>query len=235
LLTTAIAGATGAGTNLGMQLAMMAVFDGNGNFNFDPSRVSTDNVDWNSVKTSGIIAVAQSVVMQAYAKKAEPTATDENDERRVDRDDFNKENDENLDVLRKNDDPFRNALGSGIDTHPEEWNAIVEHMREQGVEITFRKGAMAYAPSTGKPGQLIIDPDASFGALLHEYTHFNDDARLGFPGMEYHYQTINRVQMELNAYMREIRLAESLGYKNVAEALFESYRSERSVLISHLR
>jgi len=44
LLTTAIAGATGAGTNLGMQLAMMAVFDGNGNFNFDPSRVSTDNI-----------------------------------------------------------------------------------------------------------------------------------------------------------------------------------------------
>ena len=71
------------------------------------------------------------------------------------------------------------------------------------------QGVMAYSTANGVSGQIIIDPNASYSALLHEYTHYLDDAVAGFPGMEYHFQTICKVKMELHAYMQEIKLAES--------------------------
>ena len=50
--------------------------------------------------------------------------------------------------------------------------------------------------------------------------------------MEYHFQTINRVKMELHAYMQGIKLADSLGYKDVSKQLFENNRNERELLTS---
>jgi hypothetical protein len=108
-------------------------------------------------------------------------------------------------------------------------------MESNGVEIVYRDGGMAYSPSSGKPGQLIIDENSSYSALLHEYTHYLDDASKGFPGMAYHFQTQNRLQMELHAYMQEIKLADSLGIKSVADQLFENYMTERSLLTDYLR
>jgi hypothetical protein len=61
-ITAGIAGASGSGTNFAMQLGNMALFDENGNLNFDLSRVSLGNIDWNSVKNSGIIGAAQGIV-----------------------------------------------------------------------------------------------------------------------------------------------------------------------------
>lgn len=57
----------------------------------------------------------------------------------------------------------------------------------------------------------------------------------GFPGMSYHFQTNNRVRMELNAYMREVEFAESIGRRDIANMLFENYIEERSLLTNHLR
>lgn len=139
------------------------------------------------------------------------------------------------DYFRKNADPFRDVMGPGRSSHPDQWNALIEEMKENGVEIVYREGAMAYSPGKGAAGQLIVDPDASYSALLHEYTHYLDDFLAGFPGMEYHFQTINRVRSELRAYLQEIKLAESLGYKNVAAQLFENYRAERALVAGHLK
>lgn len=53
--------------------------------------------------------------------------------------------------------------------------------------------------------------------------------------MSYHFQTINRVKMEMNAYMREIKIAEELGRNDIANTLFENYLRERKTLTSHLK
>lgn len=140
-----------------------------------------------------------------------------------------------LDAFRKNADPFKDVMGSGTESHPIEWNKLITEMESAGVEIVYRDGGMAYSPSTGKRGQIIIDKSSSYGALLHEYTHYLDDVSKGFPGMEYHFQTINRVKMELHAYMQEIKLADSLGYKSVANQLFQNYMAERNILTNYLR
>ena len=139
------------------------------------------------------------------------------------------------DFFRKNADSFYDVMGSGINSHPEQWKALLNEMKNNGVEIIYREGAIAYSPAKGSAGQLVVDPNASYSALLHEYTHYLDDAAAGFPGMEYHFQTINRVKMELHAYMQEIKLADSLGYKDIANQLFENYRIERELLTSHLK
>ncbi|KAA6450395.1 hypothetical protein [Bacillus swezeyi] len=104
-------------------------------------------------------------------------------------------------------------------------------METQGVEVVYKDGVMAYSPSSGKPGQLVIDENSSIGALIHEYTHFLDDLEHGFPGMSFHFQTKNRVMMELNAYMREVKFAEDIGRRDIANMLFEN----RSLLTSHLK
>jgi len=62
-----------------------------------------------------------------------------------------------------------------------------------------------------------------------------DDMAKNYPGMSYHFQTKNRVQMELHAYMQEIKLADSLGLKDIANQLFENYIDERSLLTEYLR
>jgi hypothetical protein len=41
--------------------------------------------------------------------------------------------------------------------------------------------------------------------------------------------------MELNAYMREIKVAEDLGRNDIANMLFENYIQERKLLTSHLK
>ena len=138
--------------------------------------------------------------------------------------------------FNKNSDPLRDALGPGRESHPELWSKTLNDMKARGVEVKFRKGALAYssALTPGKPGQLIIDPNASIGALLHEYQHFLDDAALNFPGMSVLFQTQNKIRMELNGYMREIHFAESLGLKDTANQLTQNYIIERNNAMRYL-
>ncbi|WP_339312279.1 MULTISPECIES: WXG100 family type VII secretion target [Paenibacillus] len=144
--------------------------------------------------------------------------------------------DNSKDMFRKGiDDPLKEVLGPGRESHPEKWKEIIDNLESNGVEVIHRGEDMAYSPKKGGPGQLIINEDASIGALLHEYTHYLDDMNKGFPGMSYHFQTMNRVKMELNAYMREIKIADELGRNDIANALFENYVRERQTLTSHLK
>ena len=51
------------------------------------------------------------------------------------------------------DDPARDHYGSGRDSHPTEWKAILDDLKKEGVEVRHRKNALAYGPShNGKPG-----------------------------------------------------------------------------------
>ena len=138
-------------------------------------------------------------------------------------------------MFRKGADPLGEEFGPGRISNTKEWQIILDDLQNQGVEIVHREGVMGYSPAKGKPGQLVIDDNASYGALLHEKQHYLDDLKQGFPGMEYHFQTKNRLKMELNAYMEEIHLAESLVRKDIANSLFENYMSERNLLTNHLR
>ena len=146
---------------------------------------------------------------------------------------FNSTNDYMM--FRKGADPLGEEFGPGRISNPDDWQNILDDLQNQGVEIVHREGVMGYSPSKGKPGQLVIDDNASYGALLHERQHYLDDVKQGFPGMEYHFQTKNRLKMELNAYMKEIHWAESIGRKDIANSLFENYMNERALLTNHLR
>ena len=80
-------------------------------------------------------------------------------------------------------DRLFNALGPARINNRHEYDQIMSDLRRNGVEVSFRTREFAYGPasSSGKPGNMVIDPDASIAALRHEYGHYLDDDRLGFP------------------------------------------------------
>jgi hypothetical protein len=88
--------------------------------------------------------------------------------------------------LHADADPLR-ALGPASETHPAELEAAMERLDGAGVEVDMRRGTMSYSPSavSGEPGRIILDPEASYGAVLHEMSHFSDDEAAGYPGLRY--------------------------------------------------
>ncbi|WP_342426897.1 hypothetical protein [Paenibacillus sp. FSL L8-0158] len=70
-------------------------------------------------------------------------------------------------------------------------------------------------------------------ALRHEYQHFLDDKAKGFPSLDVTYEFKNRIIMELRAYMVEIKEAERIGNKALAEHLWNNYRDERQYLLEN--
>ena len=139
------------------------------------------------------------------------------------------------DFYRKNpSDPIRDILGSGLESNPKEWNKLINEMVDNGVEIVYRDGTMAYSPGLvpGTPGQLIIDKNASMSALIHEYQHYLDDVASGLPGMRQLYEQNPRIIKELRAYMKEIKIADELGLKDVSAQLWENYRQEREYILN---
>ena len=136
---------------------------------------------------------------------------------------------------RKNpSDPIRDVLGSGIESNPKEWDKLINTMKDNGVEIVYRDGTMAYSPGLvpGAPGQLIIDKNASMSALIHEYQHYLDDVASGLPGMRQLYEQNPRIIKELRAYMKEIKISDELGLKDVSEQLWKNYRQERDHILN---
>lgn len=107
-------------------------------------------------------------------------------------------------------------------------------MADNGVEIVYRDGAMAYSPGLvpGAPGQLIIDKNASMSALIHEHQHYLDDVASGLPGMRQLYEKNPRIIKELRAYMKEIKIADKLGLKDVSAQLWGNYRQEREYILN---
>jgi len=121
------------------------------------------------------------------------------------------------------DDPARDHYGSGRESHPAEWQAIIDQLKAEGVEVRYRKGTLAYGPDSesGRPGQIILDEDASYSALKHEYQHYLDDKANGFPGSRVYYENKNneRSRMEADAYDVEIEMAKKQGNTDLANDL----------------
>ncbi|SER52703.1 hypothetical protein [Isobaculum melis] len=130
-------------------------------------------------------------------------------------------------------DPAKTYTGMGKNSHPNEWGNSINDLRNKGVEVVEKpNGTMGYAPKNDfHPPQLNIDGEASYSALIHEQQHYLDDLAKGFPGNEFNYQIKNRIQAELNAYMKEIQLAEQAGNKTLANQLFENYVRERNQIL----
>lgn len=126
-------------------------------------------------------------------------------------------------LLHADADPLR-ALGPAFETHPAEFQAAMERLDGAGVEVDMRPVAMSYSPSAGagQPGRLILDPEASYGALLHEMSHFSDDEAAGYPGLR-HWLEDPAVTAagESRAYQAEIDYANSICEPGIASKLEE--------------
>jgi hypothetical protein len=125
-------------------------------------------------------------------------------------------------------DPARRVLGAAAESHPEEIAAMTNEMEAAGVETVEREGAMAYQPGLrgGEPGKILMDPQASYSAWLHEYQHFLDDRAAGWGGMRQLFDSAARAQMETNAYTKEIELMTQLGHEDIANELRENLAAE---------
>ena len=75
-------------------------------------------------------------------------------------------------------DRLLESMGPGRLSHTEEFKAIIQDLKANGVEIDFsRPNQFAYGPSSkaGVPGNIVLDPNASISAIRHEYGHLLDD------------------------------------------------------------
>ena len=125
-------------------------------------------------------------------------------------------------------DPLRRH-GPARETHPAEWDAAMREAEEAGVEVIIRDGVMAYgpSPSSGRPGQLLLDPDASYGALIHEMQHMREDRDAGWAGMAgLMADPRARYANETRAYQQEIDYARSIGDQEAVDRLHELLRNE---------
>lgn len=137
--------------------------------------------------------------------------------------------------LRSLDDPIRDVIGSGKYSHPDEWNMLLSNLKKAGVEVRMTPGrsAMSYFPKRGQPGQLILDPDASISALRHEYGHYLDDFKLGYPGLGYYMNNPTaQWTLEFNSYIGEIKFARELGDKTAAKQLLINARKEKNTIFN---
>ena len=116
-------------------------------------------------------------------------------------------------------------------SHPEEYNAILNHAKEIGAKVEFRPGTLAYDMEFGKPGKLILDPDASIGALRHEYTHMLDDLAAGHPGMRIIADSETFWKFEYRGYMQEINLAREIKDYDSARFILNEMRARRMEIL----
>lgn len=131
-------------------------------------------------------------------------------------------------LLHADADPLR-SLGPAFETHPAEHQAAMARLDGAGVEVDLRHGAMSYSPSAmaGQPGRLILDPEASYGAVLHEMSHFSDDEAAGFPGLRHWLEDpAVTADGESRAYQAEIDYANSIGEVGIAGQL-EDLKAQR--------
>ena len=123
--------------------------------------------------------------------------------------------------LHTYDDPMREKMGSAYDSHPVEMKRIEKMLKGKGIQVIKRSGSMSYSPNAagGKPGRLIMDPDASYSAWLHELKHISDDEDSGWMGLRILEDVQRFVQLEEAAYNVEIDFAKQNGYNKIARRL----------------
>jgi len=127
-------------------------------------------------------------------------------------------------------DFLADAIGPARITHPKEYNAILKEANALGIEVEFRPGTLAYSPSLsrGKPGTLVLDPDASIGAMRHELRHAKDDKDSGYLGFGNMENPSNFWRFEFRGYMEEIKVARELKLFDVGKKIVEEMRERRA-------
>lgn len=130
---------------------------------------------------------------------------------------------------------MHDLLGSGKISHPTEWQETIAALQTEGVDVVFRNGVMAYGPQAvaGMPGRLIIDPEASIGALRHEAQHYFDDKAAGFPGMTALLHPSTRWRMEYRAYIQEVTLTRELRAFPTGKQLLANARAEKEFITAN--
>jgi hypothetical protein len=133
-----------------------------------------------------------------------------------------------IDQFNKNKaDPAKDVLGAGKKYYKDEWDRIIIEFKEAGGDLLERVENYGYSPMKNRAGQIIIDPDASITALMHEYQHYLDNKELGFPGQQVLYSDMEmRIELERRAYMAEIEYLHKLGYYEVENLLWENFEDE---------
>lgn len=127
-------------------------------------------------------------------------------------------------------DPMAEAFGRGVDSHPEEIKAFREECRQAGVKVIERDHeSLSYQPSpiVGQPGQLTVNPNASYGAWSHEMKHMRDDRESGWDGAMRLWDKDDHARREEEAYAIEIGMAEAAGRNDIADRLRENLDAER--------
>ncbi len=128
-------------------------------------------------------------------------------------------------------DPLRAIYGPARVSHPEEYQQALAELKNAGVEVDLRKGSMAYSPQKGAPGRMILDPDASVGALRHEMQHFRDAQAAGYPGIGPYLEDWQAFwRIEYRGYMQEVNFARSQGDYNAARQILRLMRQRKAEL-----
>ncbi|MBY0216066.1 WXG100 family type VII secretion target [Paenibacillus illinoisensis] len=128
-------------------------------------------------------------------------------------------------------DALRENLGSAVKSHPDEYSSILRHAEELGVKVDYRSGTLAYEPSFSSPGRLILDPEASIGAVRHEYRHMLDDFDLGHPGMRVIADSDLFWRLEYRGYMEEIKLAREIRDFDAGRFILQEMRARRQEIL----
>jgi hypothetical protein len=137
-------------------------------------------------------------------------------------------------AFKSGGDVMHRVLGPAHTNNPSEFSAWMRFASEVEAEVAFRPGSNAYSPAKGRPGRVILDPDASISAVRHEMGHLCDDMALGHPGLGYYMENPSALWgSELRQYMAEIRLARSVGARSEARSLIDLARARKSEILGN--
>lgn len=135
------------------------------------------------------------------------------------------------DMFHTKDDPIREILGSAEQSHPEKVKEMMEYLKSVHVDVIIRdeNESMGYQPglSAGKPGQIVLNKQASISAWMHEVQHVKDDEEAGWSGMRVLYNNDERYRREKKAYDIEINFAKQLNLDDVVKQLLVLLDDER--------
>jgi hypothetical protein len=137
-------------------------------------------------------------------------------------------------TLRSGGDRLLESMGPARLNHADEFASIIDDLRARDVNIRFESNGLRYGPSasSGKVGNIVLDPDASISAIRHEYGHFLDDVAEGLPGARHYYENPWRwVATERRQYLQEIRTAKQLGDSKARAQLIQDYVNERRYIL----
>ena len=132
-------------------------------------------------------------------------------------------------------DHLRPVLGPATLSHPDEVASILNQADGMGIGVRYEPGRLAYEPAlrSGNPGTLILDPDASIGALRHEWRHALDNADLGHPGFRLMADSDAFWRLEYRGYMEEISLARQTRNFDVGRQIVGEMRARRGEILGY--